>query len=59
MAKNTGKKTRTGAVKNRSQTYNPKTKKFVKRDTKTGRIISCSDKPYKGVRKDSKAKSKC
>ncbi len=30
---------RKGVVRNRVQHYNPKTKKWVKQDTKTGRII--------------------
>jgi hypothetical protein len=32
MAKNTGKGYRQGAVGKRSQTYNPKTDQYVKRD---------------------------
>ncbi|BAK38285.1 hypothetical protein MLP_52710 [Microlunatus phosphovorus NM-1] len=53
MAKNTGKGHRIGAVKNRSQTFNPSTRLFTKRggdgrfaDTKT------SGGPFKGVRKE-------
>lgn len=55
MAKNTGKGYRKGAVDNRSQTYNHKTKKWVKRDTDTGRFIdvkTSDDTPFKGVRKE-------
>lgn len=56
MAKNSPKdNARKGAIKNRSQTYNPKTKSWVKRDTDTGRFIDVktSDKnPFKGVRKE-------
>lgn len=40
-------------VKNRFQVYNPKIKRWVKIDSKTGRIISVKSdgKPYKGVRR--------
>lgn len=43
---------RVGAVKGRSQALNPKTKRYVKRDEKTGRIIDMkADRtPFKGVR---------
>ena len=45
---------RIGAVRDRSQTYNPKTDHWVKRDSKTGRFIDqkADDKPFKGVRKE-------
>jgi hypothetical protein len=45
---------RNGAVKHRSQTFNPKTEHWVKRDTETGRFIDqkADDKPFKGVRKE-------
>ena len=38
--------------KNRIQMYNPRTKKWVKLDTKTGRIIGhkSDKKPYKNVK---------
>ena len=57
MAKNspTGDNRRIGAVKNRSQTYNPKTDSWVKRDTSTGRFMdnkTSSNTPFKGVRKE-------
>lgn len=39
MAKNTGHNHRRGAVINRSQTYNPKTGSWVKRDSNTGRFM--------------------
>jgi len=54
MAKNTGKGYRKGAVDNRSQTYNPKTKDWVKRDTQTGEFIDVKQdgKPFKGVAKE-------
>lgn len=45
---------RKGAVRKRSQTLNPKTGKWTKRDTETGRFIDqkADDKPFKGVRKE-------
>lgn len=52
MATNTGKGTRKGAVKERSQlNLDEKNPKFVKRDTKTGEFtdIKEDDKPFKGV----------
>lgn len=57
MAKNkeVGDNARVGAVKGRSQTYNPKTKSWVKRDAATGRFIdskTSDNKPFKGVRKE-------
>jgi len=58
MAKNppTGDGHRRGAVRNRSQVFNPKTGKYVKRDTDTGRFMDqkADDKPFKGVRKEKK-----
>jgi hypothetical protein len=55
MAKNTGNNTRQGAVKERSQTFNPKTNCFVKRDTTTGQFLSCKkDDPFKGIKKEIK-----
>lgn len=54
MAKNTGSNYRKGAVKSRSQTYNPKTDTWVKRDSNTGRFMQQKDngKPFKGVTKE-------
>ena len=57
MAKNKpyGDNARVGAVKGRSQVYNPKTDSWVKRDTTTGRFMdvkSSSNSPFKGVRKE-------
>ena len=49
MAKNTGKGSRIGAVKRRSEFRHPNGS-YVKRDTKTGRILNVSDNPHKGVR---------
>lgn len=55
MAKNTGKGSRKGAVKGRTQTYNPKTSTWTKRDSSTGRFIdgkTSSSTPFKGVTKE-------
>ncbi len=56
MAKNgkAGDGHRNGAVKERSQTYNPKTESWVKRDTNTGRFMNgkSDDKPFKGITKE-------
>ncbi len=46
---------RKGAVKERSQTFNPKTGDWVKRDSNTGRFLdrkTSDSKPFKGVRKE-------
>lgn len=50
----TGDGHRNGAVRQRSQTYNPKTNHWVKRDTNTGRFIDqkADSKPFKGVSKE-------
>ena len=44
---------RKGAVRKRSQTYNPKTNRWVKRNTDDGKFIDqkADTKPFKGVRK--------
>lgn len=54
MAKNTGKGYRKGAVDNRSQTFNPVTEQWVKRDSDTGRFLNVKQDgdPFKGVRKE-------
>lgn len=57
MAGNTGKAHRKGAVNNRSQTKNDKTGLYIKRDTKTGRFMSAKKTPYKGIKKEGKAKN--
>ncbi|HAP96659.1 MULTISPECIES: hypothetical protein [Epilithonimonas] len=46
---------RIGAVKNRSQTFNPKTGLWVKRDSATGLFIDnkVSGGKFKGVRQES------
>jgi len=46
---------RNGAVRDRSQTYNPKTDSWVKRDTNTGRFMdvkTSDNSPFKGVRRE-------
>jgi hypothetical protein len=52
VAKNTGDGSRKGAVKDRVQALNPLTRRYVKIDTGTGRIIDHKKTagPYKGVR---------
>jgi hypothetical protein len=56
MAKNkpVGDNARKGAVKQRSQVLNPKTKLFVKRDTETGRFmdVKTTGGKFKGVTKE-------
>lgn len=56
MAKNgiSGDNRRHGAVKQRSQTFNPITEQWVKRDTATGRFMDVKQNgtPFKGVRKE-------
>ncbi|HOP65953.1 MAG TPA: hypothetical protein PLX66_02930 [Bacilli bacterium] len=49
-----GDNARVGAVKNRSQTYNPKTKKIVKRNTQTGEFMhnKVTKGIFKGIRKE-------
>lgn len=45
---------RNGAVRERSQTYNPATDQWVKRDSITGRFMDVKQDgtPFKGVRKE-------
>jgi hypothetical protein len=52
MATNTGESSRKGAVKERVQVQNPVTRRYVKIDTNTGRIIDNKKTPgpYKGVK---------
>ncbi len=56
MAKNkpTGDNARKGAVKNRSQVLNPKTKLYVKRNADNGQFmdVKTSGGKFKGVRKE-------
>ena len=54
MAKNTGIGFRKGVITQRTQTYNAKTKQYIKRDTTTGKFIACKDEPFKSVRKEQK-----
>ena len=50
----TGDNARRGQVTDRSQTYNPVTGHWTKRDTGTGRFMDqkADSKPFKGVRKE-------
>lgn len=45
---------RNGAVKERSQTFNPKTGNWVKRDSNTGKFmdVKSDGTPFKGVTKE-------
>ncbi len=45
---------RNGAVRDRSQVYNPKTENWTKRNTDDGRFMDqkSDPKPFKGVRKE-------
>lgn len=54
LAKNTGENHRHGAVKDRSQTFNPKNSTYVKRNNDTGRFMDVKQDgtPFKGVRKE-------
>jgi len=56
MAKNApiGDNARRGAVRDRSQTYNPVSETWVKRDADTGRFMDQKKDgtPFKGVRKE-------
>lgn len=53
MAKNTGRGSRVGAVKSRSQTQTP-SGTWVKRDTSTGRFVEAKKTggDFKGIRKE-------
>ena len=57
MGKNTGEGQRVGAVVDRVQYFNPKTKMYVKMDTENKKIMSCSKNRYKGVRDKTDDKS--
>ncbi|MBK8623993.1 MAG: hypothetical protein IPN79_20140 [Saprospiraceae bacterium] len=56
MAKNPpkGDGHRIGAVKDRSQVYNPQNDKWVKRDSETGKFMDVKKdgEPFKGVSKE-------
>ena len=45
---------RNGAVKQRTQTFNPKTETWVKRDSQTGQFmdVKSDGAPFKGVTKE-------
>lgn len=45
---------RNGMVKKRSQVYNPKIDRYVKRDADTGQFMDVKSygKPFKGIRKE-------
>ena len=49
-----GDNRRHGAVRQRSQVFNPKTEQWVKRDTNTGKFMDVKQDstPFKGVRKE-------
>lgn len=49
-----GDNRRHGAVRQRSQVFNPKTEQWVKRDTNTGKFMEVKQDgtPFKGVRKE-------
>ena len=54
MATNSGKGSRQGAVRERSQVFNPSTGNYIKRDSETGRFmdVKSDGTPFKGVRKE-------
>ena len=53
MARTVSDGARVGAVRDRIQVLNPVTKRWVKLDTKTGKILEQKKTfgPYKGIRK--------
>jgi hypothetical protein len=55
MAKNTGRGFRRGALRDRSQAFNPRNSRWAKRNATTGRFINIKSnkKPFKGVRRES------
>lgn len=55
MARNTGTGGRLGPINKRTQTYNPKTDQYVKRD-ETGKFVASKATPYKSVRREENAK---
>ena len=58
MAKNKpiGDNSRVGAVRGRSQVFNPQNQTWTKRDAETGRFMDqkADADPFKGVRKEKK-----
>jgi len=55
-----GDDVRHGAVKKRSQVFNPNSGRYVKVDEETGRFmdVKADDKPFAGVRQSKKTKKK-
>lgn len=51
-----GDNARVGAVRRRSQTFNPQIQTWTKRDAETGRFMDqkADGEPFKGVRKEKK-----
>ncbi len=49
-----GDNRRQGEVRQRSQTFNPKTEQWVKRDTKSGQFVDVKEDgtKFKGVRRE-------
>ncbi|GAA5036740.1 hypothetical protein GCM10011506_29810 [Marivirga lumbricoides] len=49
-----GDNARNGAVKERTQTFNPKTQQWIKRDATSGKFMDAKQdgRPFKGVRKE-------
>jgi hypothetical protein len=58
VAKNTGDDFRRGSVTDRSQTFNPKTDQFVKRNDGSGRFMAAKNTPYKGVAREPDGRKK-
>jgi hypothetical protein len=56
VAKNTGRGTRIGAVRQRSQTYNPRTANWTKRGP-NGQFMDqkADSRPFKGVTKEQRS----
>jgi hypothetical protein len=54
MAKNTGKGFRRGAARERTQTWNPRTRLWTKRDDSTGRFVDgkAGGGKFKGIRRE-------
>ena len=52
--KPTGDNKRIGAIKDRSQTFNPQNERWTKRDSNTGKFIDqkYNKAPFKGVRRE-------
>jgi hypothetical protein len=58
MAKNTDQGYRIGSVRDRSQTFNPKTDQHVKRDDTSGRFMAAKDGLFKGVAQEPDGRKK-